>query len=489
MTRTTAAASAVLLLASTAVLLQGLEPATDARIRRIESALLPPVIVNGRPLETTSLADRMRELRVPGVSVAVFRDGRIEWARGWGLADVASGRPVERHTRFQAASISKPVAAAAVLALVSQGRLTLDGPVNAHLTSWKLPGNGFTAAQPVTLRRLLTHSAGTTVHGFRGYADGEPVPSLVQVLDGAVPANSAAVRVDIPVGSRWRYSGGGISIAQLAAEDVLRRPFAEIARDLVLRPFGMDHSTYAQPLPPALRPLAATGYRASGDPVPGRWHTYPEQAAAGLWTTAEDLARFAIEVQRIAAGRSSKVMSRALAQDMLRRQVDDWGLGVGVLGDGAAMRFSHGGANEGFRAFWVGYCDHGSGVVVMTNSDAGAPLAGDIVRTVAREYGFAGLLPLERTLGTADPARYPDFAGSYVVAAGQPPLRIEADGGRLFRRMGPRADQRMELLPEGGDVFFAVASDARIRFVRGAEGAVIEAIVESGGRSLRAARQ
>jgi CubicO group peptidase (beta-lactamase class C family) len=478
---------AVALLASAAVATQGTP--VETRISRIEAALLPPVIVKGRPVETTSLAARMRELKVPGVSVAVFRDGRLEWARGWGLADVAAGRKVERDTRFQAASISKPVAAAVVLALVSRGRLSLDGPVNEHLESWKLPDNEFTAARAVTLRHLLTHSAGTTVHGFRGYAKGEPVPSLVQLLDGVNPANSAAVRVDAPVGARWRYSGGGISIAQLAVEDETRLPFAQAARRLVLEPLGMSRSTYVQPLPADLRGKAATGYRASGEPVAGQWHTYPEQAAAGLWTTPEDLATFAIELQRMAAARSAKVMTPALAADMLRRQVEDWGLGVGVLGEGEAARFSHGGANEGFRALWVGYRATPSGVVVMTNSDAGTSLANDIVRTVAREYGFAGLAPIERTLGTSDPARYPDFAGTYALPAGQAPLRIVVDDGRLYRRTGARPDQRAELLPESADTFFALTSDARIRFVADAGGRVVEAVLESGGRTVRAPKQ
>jgi CubicO group peptidase (beta-lactamase class C family) len=472
-----------------AVILTSTQGTTSQVIARIENNLLPPVIVKGRALERTTLDDRMRELNVPGVSVAVFRNGRIEWTRGWGVADKETGRRVDGETRFQAASISKPVAAAAVLALVSRGRLTLDGDVNGHLTSWKLPASEHSAAKPVTLRHLLTHSAGTTVHGFRGYARGEAVPTLVQLLDGLTPANSAAVRVDIPVGSRWRYSGGGISIAQLAVEDETKKPFAQSARELVLEPFGMRHSTYVQPLPADLRDKAATGYRSDGTAVAGRYHTYPEQAAAGLWTTPEDLARFAIELQRIAAGESNKVMSRALAQDMLRRQVGDWGLGVGVLGEGAATRFSHGGANEGFRAFWLSFRDHASGIAVMTNSDAGAPLANDIVRTVAREYGFPGLAPVERTLGTADPATYPDYAGRYELEGRTPPfLLVIADGGRLFRSTGPRANQRAELLPESADTFFALDGDLRVQFVRDAGGQVVEAKVMQGGTEVRAPR-
>jgi CubicO group peptidase (beta-lactamase class C family) len=450
-----------------------------------EDALVPAVIIKDEAIATKSVPQRMTELRVPGVSFAAFRDGRIVWRYEGGVADIESGRRVDRYTRFQAASISKPVASAVVLALVSQGRLSLDTDVNQYLTSWKLPSNEHTDV-PVTLRRLLTHSAGTTVHGFRGYAAGEEVPSLVQLLDGVKPANSAAVRVDIPVGSRWRYSGGGISLAQLVVEDVTRRPFADIARELVLQPLDMTDSTYLQPLPAELRNKAATGYRANGQPVTGKWHTYPEQAAAGLWTTPVDLARFAIGLQKIAAGESNLVMSQALAQDMLRRQVEGWGLGVGVLGEGAGTYFSHGGANEGFRAQLVGFRDHASGVVVLTNSDSGSALAGDIVRTAAQRYGFAGLRPVERTRGSADPKMYADYAGFYDLPGRTPPvLHIIADNGRLFRSTGPEPTQRSELLPESADTFFSVDADVRIRFVR-QDGKVIEARVESGGKEVRA---
>lgn len=475
----------VAILGSAAAIAQS---AAEAVIARVEKRLLPPVIVQGRPLGTKTLQDRMRELKVPGVSAAVFADGRLAWTHQWGLADLESQRTVERDTRFQAASISKPVAAAVVLALVSRGRLSLDSPVSEYLQSWELPENEHTAARPVTLRHLLTHSAGTTVHGFRGYARGEQVPTLPQLLDGLKPANSAAVRVDIPVGSRWRYSGGGISIAQLVVEEETKKPFAQTARELVLQPFGMTNSTYVQPIPLELREKAATGYRSNGDAVAGKWHTYPEQAAAGLWTTPEDLAKFGIELQRIASGQSKNVMTQALAQDMLRRQVGEWGLGVGVLGEGDATRFSHGGANEGFRAFWVGYRDTANGVAVMTNSDAGMGVANDLVRTIADEYGWPGLAPIQRTLGTADPKTFVDLAGFYEVPEAPRPLYIIADGDRLFRSTGPRPGQRAELLPESADTFFGLDGDFRIHFVRDAAGRVTEARVTLGAQDRRAPR-
>ena len=457
------------------------------RISRIERGLVPPVVVAGKPVRLSALEDRMRELKVPGVGVAVFHDGHVEWTRGWGFADVDARRKVDEDTLFQAASISKPVAAVAALALVSRGRLTLDDDVNKFLKSWKVPESQYTAKEKVTLRRLLTHSAGTTVSGFRGYAAGEEVPTLLQVLGGVKPANSAPIVVDTPIGARWRYSGGGFSIVQQLIEDDTGKPFAQSARELVLEPFGMKHSTFVQPLPATLRDKAATGYRSNGQAVEGKSHVYPEQAAAGLWTTAEDLAKFAMEVQKIASGKSTKVISQELARDMINRQFEQWGLGVAIEGDGAASRFAHGGSNEGFRCQLAAFRLTASGVVVMTNSDNGSTLASEIVRAVAREYRWPGLGPVERTLGTADPAKYKDFAGRYEIGIRSPPvvLRIEVEAERLF---GSTGALRTELLPESADTFFSADTDVRLQFVRDASGQVTELRLWQGGVERKAVR-
>ena len=462
---------------------------SDERIRRIEAGLLPPVILKGQPLRTSKLDERMRELKIPGVSVAVFDKGRIEWTRGWGVADATSGQKVEPDTRFQAASISKPVAAATALALVSRGRMSLDADINTYLTTWKLPENEFTAKQKVTLRQLLSHSGGVTVSGFRGYASNEAVPTLVQLLDGAKPANSAPVRVDIPVGTRYRYAGGGYSIVQLAIQEVTKKSFADAARELVLEPLGMRHSTYVQPLPAELHGKGASAHRATGEAIAGRWHTYPEQAAAGLWTTPEDLARFAIAIQQMAAGTArAPIMSRELAAAMMRPVIDDYGLGLGISGTGREIRFGHGGSNVGFRCMFTAFNDTASGVVVMTNADRGGEILQDIVRAVAREYGWPGFAPLERTLGTSDPTLYKDFAGRYEIPIRSPPvvMLIETDGGKLYRGSGLG---RVELLPESSTTFFAMDSDMRIEFVRDSSGKVTEARVWQGGIERRATRQ
>ena len=467
----------------------GAQPSTADRIRRIENGLLPPVIVKGQPLRPQVLEIRMRELMVPGLSVAVFENGRITWARGWGLADVADGRRVDAGTLFQAGSISKPVTAAAALALASRGRLSLEEDINTHLRSWKLPDNEFTAQGRVTLRHLLSHTGGVTVSGFRGYAGSEEVPTLLQLLDGARPANSGPVRVDIPVGTRWRYSGGGYAIVQLAIQDVTKLSFAAALRELILEPAGMSGSTFVQPLPAELRVKAATGYRAGGAPVGGRSHTYPEQAAAGLWTTAEDLARFAIALQQAAAGTATRpLLPREMANRMLQPVMDEYGLGVSITGSGRETVFGHTGGNAGFRCQLVAFKGDASGVVVMTNGDRGLTIAAEIARAVAKEYGWPSPHPVERTLGTASPADYGRFAGIYEVSTRSPPvvLAIEADGGKLYRVVN---DVRAELLAENPTTFFATDSDLRIEFLRDPSGKVMEARVWQGGIERKAVRR
>lgn len=389
-------------------------------IAHVAAGLRPLVTVKGTPSVTWSLAERMAHYKVPGVSVAVVEGGQLAWAKGFGLKETGTTDSVTPVTLFQAASISKPVAATATLRLVQDGKLALDTPVNAYLRSWTLPGNRFTAKAPVTLRLILSHGAGLTVHGFDGYATGEPVPTVPQVLDGVKPANSAPVRVDTFPGARWNYSGGGITIEQLAVTDVTGEPFPAVARRLVLGPIGMDHSTYEQPLPQALRGQEAAGYRPDGSMVVGRWHTYPEMAAAGLWTTPTDLLKWAMEITAARAGRSTKVLSQAMAKEMLTVQTAPSGLGPFLNDSGLALRFGHGGANEGFRGEVVYFPELGRGAAVMTNSDAGSPLVQEILYAIAKEYDWPATYgPREVTPLALDAAVLDRYVGLYDTTSPQ----------------------------------------------------------------------
>lgn len=424
----------------------------------IESGLVPAFVMRGVEPRKPSLAARMAELGVPGVSIAVITDGEIAWAKGYGLADVASQTPVTPLTRFQAASISKPVAALVALRLVEQGALDLDGDVNETLTSWRVPDNEFTTVQKVTLRRLLNHTAGTTVWGFPGYGPSDTVPNIVGVLDGL--GNTEPVRVFKEPGISWRYSGGGYTVMQLLVEDVTGRPFAKVLETEVLVPIGMTRSTYLQPIPQDLQDDIATGYRDDGSAVDGKWHTYPEQAAAGLWTTPSDLARYLIEIQRSNRGESNRVLSEAMTKQMLTEGENNHGLGPAVYSD--VSQFAHNGSNEGFRAAMLGSITGGYGVVVMTNSDAGSRLAREIMLTVAAAYGWPAPTPDEKVPVAVAASVLQDHTGTYAVA--DSPIRGTVVLVRDSLRLVVRADT-IALVPLSETRFFDLDDGREVEFV------------------------
>jgi CubicO group peptidase (beta-lactamase class C family) len=342
----------------------------------------------------------LEEFKVPGVSWAVIDNGEIVDQGSAGVLEAGRDDPVTDDTLFQACSISKPVAVVAMLRLVDRGLLDLDEDVNQRLTSWQIPPTG--EWQPtITLRQLASHSAGLTVPGFPGYRQGAELPTAVQILDGVRPANTFGVHVDLVPGTKFRYSGGGTVVLQQLLEDVTGTPFRQLLKELVLEPLGMSSSDYAQPLPEELHHRAATAHDEFGRPVPGRWHSYPELAAAGLWTTPDDLAAFAHGVRNAYLGAPGALISEQRARELLTPQItigDPWdameALGLGAfLGDGG-RRFGHGGSNKGFKCYLVAYRDTGQGAAVMTNGDNGSYLVDRAIARIAASYGWEDY-PLE----------------------------------------------------------------------------------------------
>lgn len=452
----------LVLVVPTSVLAQSKVGNTDveARLKRVEQGLLPPVLIKGDP--SWSIAERMKFHKAPGLSIAVIKDFKIEWARAYGIKDIETNEPVTTETLFQAGSISKSVNAMVAMKKVEQGKISLDEPINNKLVTWKLPENEFTKTKKVTLRNLLSHTAGTTVHGFPGYALTEKVPTLVQVLDGTSPANTAAVRVDFEPGSKFRYSGGGTTISQLAISDIEKKPYPQIAKDSVLDPLQMTNSTYMQPLPEDWRNRAASGHKRDGSLVTGKIHVYPEMAAAGLWTTPSDLAKFAIEMQLSLAGKSNKVLTKESADAMTKAFIDNVGLGFFIEKHGAALYFGHGGADEGFRAELVVSRDKGYGVAVMTNSDNGQILR-EVIRSVAREYGWDEFLPAPYEVIALDAAKLNEYAGRYQVNSDRV-AALKVEEGKLIAY--PSGERSFEMLPISETTFVRRDVPLKFTFVR-----------------------
>jgi len=482
---TSAVLSAVLLFVTVAAsvsLLACQEP--DSRIARVESGLAGSIQVQGREMELFSLEERMAHYNVPGVSIAVLDGGEVVWAGGYGVTDTETGESVTVATLFQAASISKPVAAIAALRLVEDGRLDLDAPVNDYLTDWKIPENQFTEDSPVTLRHLLTHTGGLTVHGFPGYESGGPVATTVQVLDGSGPANTDPIRVDTMPGSIWRYSGGGYTIMQKLLEDVTGMPFAEVLEELVLDPADMPLSSYSQPMPPDRQDELASGHFSDGTRVEGEWHIYPEQAAAGLWTNPTELAHLAMAVQASLHGEPGGVLSREMTLAQLTPGMGSYGLGFSVQGEGDQARFSHGGSNHGFKALFTAFKDGGRGIFVMTNGDRGSALAQEIVLAVAREYGWPVPGYEEVILADLPVEALEAIAGNYRIEAQGLDIEVSVEGDHL--RLDVGGDEPLHLHPTAADFFIDLSDGRRFRIHRDEEGA--PTALEVLGLGLRADR-
>jgi CubicO group peptidase (beta-lactamase class C family) len=378
-----------------------------------------------------NIKERMKHYGVPGVSVAVIKDYKIHWVKHYGVTDKETGQAVNNNTLFQAGSISKPVAAYGALKFVEQGKLSLDEPVNQKLKDWKIPDNDFTSKQPVALKHILNHSAGLTVHGFGGYAPGTPVPTVKQILDGEKPANSDAVRVNMQPETQFRYSGGGYTVMQKLVSDVAQKEYTTLMQELVLGPIGMTQSTYEQPLPPAKLKYAAAGYLPNNSPVIGKRHTYPEMAAAGLWTTAEDLAKFAIDVQLAIKSDKSKVLSQKMTNKMLTPFVSEsTGLGFFINKKGKEIYFGHGGWDEGFSADLIAHKTRGYGVVIMTNSNHPA-FIDELKNSVASTYQWNKYLDSDLVSLPIDKTELDRIAGRYNYTPDMT-FKIYANDDKLY---------------------------------------------------------
>lgn len=443
-----------------------------AKVARIETSLVPRLVIRGRPEAPRTMADRMAFYRVPGVSLAFFSSTDILWTRQHGVRDHASDRPVTPDTVFQASSISKTATALATLRLVREGKLDLDGDVSERLVGWTLPPTDLTATEKVTVRRLLSHNAGVTVHGFAGYAPGEALPTLRQILNGAPPANNPPIKVDRAPGSGFRYSGGGYVVLQQLLADVTGDPFAETVRRTVLKPAGMARSSFAQTLSPGLKADAAGGHTADGLPMPGGGSVFPESAPAGLWATPSDLARLAMELARSADGRSDRILDKALAREMLTPQAGDWGLGVDLTATGDEVSFSHVGTNPGFQAYLIFIPGRDQGLAVMTNGANQSGFFLEIVMAVAREYGWPGFRQVIRDVVAVEPGILDSYAGTWR-ADGAPDFQVQANAGRLFVQGGPFGPEPVELFAETSTRFFILSTGFTFDFSKTGEGRAV----------------
>lgn len=438
------------------------------RHKEFENSLRPKILLKGQENEKMNLCERMRHLKIPGMSVAVVNDGKIEQVNGYGhTTDSQNGQAINEHTRFQAGSISKPLAAFGALLLVQRGKLSLDEDVNRYLRRWKIPENEFTTTEKVTLRRLLSHTAGVNISGFSGYLPHDKIPTTVDILEGKKPVvNTDPVRVVAIPGTKWEYSGGGYTIVQQLIEDITQESFDVWMQKNVLNPLGMCNSTFTQPSTSQGKLKLTMGHHLSGVPIEGKWHIYPEMAAAGLWSTPHDLSLFLQYIQFSLSGEQKKLLNPSYVEEMVKRQTIasndiDFGLGFHLQNSGKSLIFSHAGQNEGFISRLMGFAYLDKGLVIMINDDSGWILMEEITNSIADTYNWPGFDPIIKEKITLNPDIYKNLTGEY--AKGEEIIVISSKDGKLFMdtRQGLGS---IELIPSSACTFFIQLDNFTLTF-------------------------
>jgi len=441
-----------------AIALAAQTPGVEERISAVQSNLLEYAALAGESTTGMPLDRRMADLHVPGVSIAVIRSGRLDWARAYGVTAIG-GSPVTTETLFSAESMSKPVSALAVLKLAEEKKIDLDVDVNRYLKRWKIPENEFTAQKKVTIRELLNHTSGIGTHNGELYDPAKRLPTLIETLNGEAPAKTAAVRVEALPGSKFQYSNNGYLVLQLLIEDVSGKSFTEFVKKIVLDPTGMTRSSYDVPLSDALSRLSATAYL--GDhAIPPRKYYNPGFAAGGLWSTPTDLAKLLIELQREYAGTSHKVLQQATVRMMMEpgpefRPGSYQGLGITLNGRRSNMYMEHGGSGV-FQNEMVAYL-RGDGLVVMTSGSNGAAIADELLRSASKVYGWPDYKQVQRKaipLASAERAKYIGTFGFIKIASSAEGLTGEIPVGSAPQRIYPDAPDHFFILGAPTELIF-----------------------------------
>jgi CubicO group peptidase (beta-lactamase class C family) len=401
----------------------------EGRIKKVENGLMS--WLQTQDTLKWYLKERMAFYNIQGISIAVINDFKIEWAKGYGWADTLEHRPVTTQTLFQAASISKSLNGLGVLKLVQEKKLDLNTDINEYLKSWKFPYDPLSNNKIITIANLLSHTAGLTVHGFPGYTINNSLPSIIDILDGKKPSNTEAIRSQFEPGLKFQYSGGGTLISQLIIMDISKQPYDEYMFQEVLKPLEMTSSFFTQPPRDEKKQLLSTAYHANGDKVIGKYHIYPEQAAAGLWTNPIDLCKYIIETQLSYQNESNKVLTCEMTKLRLTPYIDgSSALGVFIGKKGSEKYFHHSGGNEGFSCIYYGTFDDGKGFVIMTNSDNRAILE-EIANSIFSVYHWKDFYsPAIKKVIELPDSVLSSYIGKYMLD--KEPVIVSKESGKLF---------------------------------------------------------
>ncbi|MFC2163828.1 serine hydrolase [Acidobacteriota bacterium] len=457
----------LLLLAFAFVSCETEESLTRKRIKAVETGLLKAVVFKGEDPERMELSERMQFYRVPGLSIAIIDKYEIEWAKGYGVVRAGSENPVFPDSLFQAASISQSLTALVLMHLSEQGKIELDTDVNTQLKSFKIPVSNVMKGKKFTPRSLLNHSAGLAPLKLAGYPPDKQLPALLDILQGKKPSDSPGVYVYDKPGTKVQYSELGFALLQQLILDIEEKPFHQIMSETVLVPLAMNQSTYELPLPDILRTSAVSGHSRQGEPVEGGWFQYSACAASGLWSTPSDLALFALDIMKTALGQSHTVAYPESVRMMLTSQLENKGLGFDIEDIGDNLYFAQRGENEGFQCCLIGYPSRGQGAVIMVNSDNGAYLIEELLRSISDAYKWPHFIPEIKTYYRLDPSIYTQYIGRYEV---NPDYILTVTQEDYYLVIQPTGQAPTRFFVESQTKFFSVDPYIEIRFLKGDDG-------------------
>jgi CubicO group peptidase (beta-lactamase class C family) len=456
-------------------------------IGKVENSLAPDAeyVISGEPLARYSVYKRMDHYKIPSLSIAVINEGKLEWAKAYGYADVESKVIADVNTLYQAASISKSINALGILKLTEDGKLSLDKDIRQYLKTWTFPDNEFSKNIPITLRGLLSHTAGIGTGGFMGYSPGGPLPTINEMLDGKKPANNEPIRPVVIPNKKVQYSGGGTLITKKILQDNFGSDYDSLMHKLVFKPLSMNQSSFAQPLSSRVTNIALA-YDREKKPIAGNYNIYPEQAPDGLWTTPSDLAKFVVSIQQSLVN-GNGFLSRSTVEGMLTPVLpsSNAGLGLFVIDKSGEKYFTHNGANVGYRSRYFGSFAGGYGVVVFVNSDNDG-IINEIINSVAITYKWKNFFnPEVRKIVSLPEESMDNFTGDYFSENPAVKISISKQDGQLELQV--KKKEKMYFISD--KAFFLKSSPAQIAEFVILNGRVQAVVVKQGDQVILTAKK
>ncbi|RTL00030.1 MAG: class A beta-lactamase-related serine hydrolase [Proteobacteria bacterium] len=397
---------------------------SSSKIYSFEHGLRNPLLIKGKKNQYHSISEEMMRYKIPGLSLALIINGELRYVLNYGNS--VESQPITNGTLFQAGSIAKVFNTIGALKLYQDGKVTLNNNVNDYLKSWNLEDNQFTQRNKVTIEELMSHTGGINVPGFSGIDRRiTPLPTSIDALNGTKPyIVTPKVQVVAEPGTRFSYSGGGMLILQQIIEDQTGANYTEWMKNNVLGPIGMKNSTFSQPLLNKYTEYAACGHDSNGNELTGCWHNYPEQGAAGLWTTSTDLSQALIALIHAYYKESNALpINIDIARKMFIEH-KNYGIGLGVFVQSLdnIIEISHNGSVDGYKSSMTAFVNKDitsnsvklkDGIIILTNGENGWNLYPEIIASFTETFGIHAEKPIIIT--EVKPKKINLYTGKYIL--------------------------------------------------------------------------